>query len=113
MCMKSQLCDIEIILSEILRIAAGTGVIFCPFDLRRKRNSRERGTGFGHRFSTAVILSTVKALVGRNANDLWFMNQNIFCHVWLLSRTDGWGLHMVDLEPRFAGRLGTGSSLHP
>ena len=40
--MKSQLCDIEIILSEILRFAAGAGVIFRPFDLLRNEIRQRR-----------------------------------------------------------------------
>jgi hypothetical protein len=43
--MKSQLCDIEIILSEILQIAAWTGVIYCPFDLRRNEIRKSVGPG--------------------------------------------------------------------
>jgi hypothetical protein len=62
-------------------------------------------TGYGHRFSTAVARLTMNALVKRNVNDLWFIDQNMLYHVWLLARTDSWNLHMVDLELRLPGRI--------
>jgi hypothetical protein len=62
-------------------------------------------SGFGHRFATAVARLTINALVGRKANDLWFIDQNMLHHVWLLARTDGWKLQMVDLEPRLPGQI--------
>jgi hypothetical protein len=47
----------------------------------------------------------MNALVKRNVNDLWFIDQNMLYHVWLLARTDSWNLHMVDLEPRLPGQI--------
>ena len=47
----------------------------------------------------------MNALVGRNANDLWFIDLNMLYHVWLLARTDGWNLQMVNLEARFPGQI--------
>jgi hypothetical protein len=62
-------------------------------------------TGFGNRFSTAAARLTMNALVGRNDNDRWFIDQNMLYHVWLLAQTDGWNLNIVNLEARLPGQI--------
>jgi len=62
-------------------------------------------SGFGHRFSTAVARLTMNALVKHNADDFWFIDQNILYHVWLLARTDSWNVQIVDLEPQLPGQI--------
>ena len=71
----------------------------------RSQSERELyGTaGFGHRSSTAVTRSTIRALAGLNANNLWFMHQNMLYR--LPARTDRWKLRMADLEPRLLRQI--------
>jgi len=60
-------------------------------------------TECGRRFCEAVARLTLQIFERAQGNELWFIDQNMLYHIFLLARTDGWNLRTVDLGSPVTG----------
>jgi hypothetical protein len=59
----------------------------------------------GRSFSETVALLTHRAFERYKGNEIWFIDQNLLYHAWLLSRVEQWKLKIADLACPVLGSI--------